>query len=243
MPLSKRLASITPSCLGHKAMSSLICVAVLGMAAGCSGLTPVSRPEEPFPSIYQGYREYLNDPQTLVTYNQHPTREARNKIIYNMIAYIDNVYGEFQDQMSISRRNIHFLSDVTDAGLAAAITIVGGAHAKSVLGALSGALKTSTLSIDNNYYEGQVTSALINAMDAQRLAEKTRIFNAMASDVGDYSLDAAIIDIGNYLRAGTLNSGLKELNKQASNAKDINKKGLDAAKAQLMKTTALPDMR
>ena len=107
------------------------------------------------------------------------------------------------------------MADVTELGIALATVTTGGEQAKTVLGAISTAVKGGRLSVDQNFFREKATESIVASMRAARAEIRTRIEESRPLPVDEYSLEAAIVDLTELYYSGTLEEGLLRLSQMA----------------------------
>jgi hypothetical protein len=207
---------------------------IFALALLCGGCTGTfEQPEQPARlqpvNNYYPASDYEND---LKSYNDDvlagtvdslkKAKLLRDKMATSIAADIDYNYGEYKGKVHVYRAGINTVTDAASLGLTAAVTVVGGSALKSILGAADTALKGTTQSYNNNFYEQKATEILVNSMDAIRTAKETEIIKNLALPVDQYSFGEAKMDLIKLFFLGTREAGLSALEA------DAGKKSTDA---------------
>jgi hypothetical protein len=155
------------------------------------------------------------DPTTKAIYAIVPDSAAntqtRNTFIGARMYAIDVEYNTYYEHLLKERQLGESALDASLLGLTAATTIVHGEAVKTTLGAISTAVAGAKTDIDQDVYMAQTLQILMNSMDAQRLAIRSRIDGNMKLSASDYTAWRALIDLDDYYRAGTLAGALTYL--------------------------------
>src|SRR5260370_34325139 len=190
---------------------------------GCHSRYTLARP--PVPKALQASKTNDKDLKDLLTALRKKeegnppvpiTQAERNQFIFRVVATIDEGYQEYVENIETTRGLTSFLAETTSTTLSGVATILGSASTKSILSAAS-ALTTSTeLSSEKNFFQKQTTTALVNQMDALRLAALTPIKLGTVLPTDQYTVEQAIVDLKSYLYAGTLARGLSAIEAQSA---------------------------
>lgn len=196
----------------------LAIVAVLSLIGCASSLR--GSPERLFSKAEELDQIKLNSGATqIVAYHAAAgaqKEQLRNEIILGRLYAIDLQYGEFEAKLTRERQKIPFASTTASIALSGTGTLVAGETTKSILSAVDTALKGVTESYTKDILVGKTIGFLQEAMRANRLRVKTRIFRQLSRSVRSYPLALALLDIETYYRAGTITSGLIGLSAQAA---------------------------
>jgi len=165
------------------------------------------------------------------------TKEGVDRGVYRddiidicMDAY-DRKFNKFTAELSSGSVTTNLVGDVASGTLT---TVAGVASPKAAkrLSVIAGAILGIQGAVNNDVYANKTMSALVSAMQVKRLEVLTAIVEAEKADPqgSSYTLNRAAIDLRKYEDAGTLFTGISELNKAASNA--ATKAASDLATAQ-----------
>ncbi len=145
-------------------------------------------------------------------------QQARNSIAYGLMAQIEIVYGDYYKKL-FGRKNASAITgDALTLGLGSAGSIATKVATKTILSALGTGVAGLNLSIDKNLYAQQSFQIIGIAMQTRRDKIRAVVINNLKQDVILYPLTAAKRDLITYLLAGTLPSGLQELQEEAGAA-------------------------
>jgi len=147
------------------------------------------------------------------------TVEKRNKFIAGRLVLYDLEYMRFIARFRLSQAQASTAFDSVALGLGFATSIAGGAHTKSVLGAVTTALTGLRTSYEKNFFEDKTTAALVAQMTAGRKAALVPIIAGTKAPITEYPLTTAIVDLSNYEMAGTIDGALVGIQSDAA-AKD-----------------------
>jgi hypothetical protein len=163
-------------------------------------------------------------PKIIDQYASAPDKRAfRNEVIYGQIRAIDLHFAKFQQQLVREDFLGRVASRWTVLGLTGAVATGPGATASAVLGAISTGVTGAWETIDQKTFIKETMPALLTKMEAQRKETLVKIMTGLKLGVEEYPLNLALIDIGNYYRAGTIPGALAGITEKA---------GADAKKAE-----------
>lgn len=194
--------------------------------AGCHPHFSIARPENPpiDPSTY-AIGDYNAD---VTAYNAAATpgasanpeaaKQKRNDIVYGLMGQIDVVYGAYYNHLFTSKSSLSVGSDALTLGLSTASTIATHAATKTILSALGTGFSGLALSADKNFFAQQAFPVIGVAMQTRRDKVRATIVANLALDSAAYPLRSAKRDLVAYFNAGTLASGLQELQEEAGAA-------------------------
>lgn len=156
----------------------------------------------------------------------------RNKSINQALALIDLQYSEFINNAGIHQRFKDMAVDFVAMSLNLAGTAVGGASAKTLLAALSAGVTGTNIAFDKNFIYESTLPALIMQMNADRAEKYRLIVSGMANPnldgAGGYSWAQAVRDLIDYYNAGTLQSAISSIKKNAGNKQVLEEKRTEA---------------
>jgi hypothetical protein len=145
-------------------------------------------------------------------------KAVRNDIVYGMMTQIEIVYSQKYASLFGGKNTVAIAGDGLVLGLSAASSISTNLATKTILSALGTAFSGLNLSIDKNFYSQESFQIIGIAMQTRRDKIRAVIIANLAKDVATYPLNAARRDLITYLQAGTLPSGLQELQEEAGAA-------------------------
>jgi len=157
--------------------------------------------------LSQMIRDYYDDKVT----PPERKRDARDKLVSARLALIDLNYDDFVSQFSFEKQTLDSVSDITELGLNLATTAVGGASAKTVLGAVSAGVTGSKIAVDKNFFYEKTTPVLVTTMNAARKTVLIAIVTGMKQTVADYPLTQGLSDLDAYYFAGTFVGALQSI--------------------------------
>ena len=201
--------------------SALICVCLA--FCGCQPHFSISAPAAPpiQPSDYS-VEDYTDDVDTYkdamtpgATANPDLAKQKRNDIAYGLMGQIDVVYGAYYNQLFTHKGIVAVGGDFLTLGLSSAASIATHAATKTIFSALGTGFTGLNLSIDKNFFAQQTIPVIGLAMQTRRDKVRARIVENLATDTLAYPLLAAKRDLVAYFNAGTLASGLQELQEEA----------------------------
>lgn len=158
----------------------------------------------------------------------------RNNFIDNQVMLFNIRYVEYVKKLGIGKKSLDTTYDVTSLGLSLAGTLVGGVQAKENLAAAASLLTGTKLAVDKNFYFDQALPVLVAGMENRRKEVLVRILPGRQSPLSSYSLAQAQTDLAEYEMAGTLDGGIRSLQKQAG----AQQERLDARLEALIPATA-----
>lgn len=130
-------------------------------------------------------------------------RQKRNEIVNGRLAFYDLSYNTFKRALYREGVLTNIGVDVTTIGLGAAGALADGGVSR-ILSAVSGGIVGAKESVDKNAFFERTMPALVMEMDAARRQVLTLIRPQLDTDVGNYPLEAALIDLEAYYIAGTI---------------------------------------
>ena len=142
-------------------------------------------------------------------------KAARNEIVTGRIALINLNYNQFVGQFTFEKQTLDAAVDITELGLNLATTAVGGAEAKTILGAVSAGVTGSKLAIDKNFFYEKTVPVLVTSMNAERKTALLPIITGISKSTDDYPLVQALSDLDTYYFAGTFIGALQAIQADA----------------------------
>jgi hypothetical protein len=163
---------------------------------------------------------YADDLKSYAAATGDAATALRNKMVYSVLAEIDYVFYDYETKLFLNEGRFNVAADFLQLGMAAGGTLTNGARGKTILSALLTGVTGVNLSVDKNFFRQQTVQAIASSMEANRDRIKTVILQQLSKDTIAYPYQAARADLIHYFFAGTLPSGLQQLNQDAgSNAK------------------------
>jgi hypothetical protein len=210
----------------HKYVTSLVAISLALIFCGCQPHFSISGPQQPpiDPSSYSvddynddadSYRDAVTPGPTA---NPDLAKQKRNDIVYGLMSQIDVVYGAYYNHLFTTKSDAAIGSDALTLGLSSAASIATHAATKTIFSALGTGFAGLSLSVDKNYFAQQSFPVIGVAMQTRRDKVRATIVANLASDTTIYPLRAARRDLIAYFNAGTLASGLQELQEEAGAA-------------------------
>jgi hypothetical protein len=151
------------------------------------------------------------DPGVITAYNNKPAADKqayRDEVVNGRIMAVDINFNIFEQAFSEEGITTNVVTDWTVIGLGGAGSIVGGASTKSILAATSGAITGAKGSIDKEVYYNKTMPVLLSQMEALRKQVLVTIRSGLDLGVDKYPLTAALIDVEDYYKAGTIPGAL-----------------------------------
>ncbi|MFN3659063.1 MAG: hypothetical protein ACK4UO_17595 [Pseudolabrys sp.] len=135
-------------------------------------------------------------------------RAIRNEIIAQRMYAIDVQYSQYEAALTHESQKVGFASLTTAEGLSTAATLATPPLTKTILSGL-----TTAVVATKGHYGSEVLLALTmrtiqKQMRASRNVISEHINRRMAQSITDYPLSAALSDVEEYYRAGTLTTGV-----------------------------------
>lgn len=201
----------------HGGLLAVVGLAVIILSA-CSTFTNPGAPDQSFDvdKDIQALEKVFGTSNSIeVFYKGTPTEVARDKFIVGRLVLINIHYIEFIKKFSVSKAQLDSALDIATIGVDLATTLAGGAAIKAILGAVSGGLTSSRISIDKNFFQQKTVPVLITAMNAQRKEALIPILTGMKKSLKDYRLAEAVSDLHAYYNAGTFIGALQAIQKDS----------------------------
>lgn len=186
--------------------------------AGCSTFNTPGAPDRSF-DVNKDIRQLEAHFSTAASiegyYASGQTKTDRNRFITGRLALTDIQYIQFIKRFSVNKALMDSAVDIATIGVDLAITLVGGASLKAILGAASAGLTSSKVSIDKNFFQEKTVPVLIGEMNAQRTAARIPIVKGMQRAVDVYGFEQAVIELQSYYEAGTFIGALQSIQKDS----------------------------
>jgi hypothetical protein len=171
------------------------------------------------PSPYEKAVEQYDNYTRLDSPDLAKAKFVRNDLVYNIMAGIDRVYGEYAVRLNAGKGAEALSFDSLTLGLTTASTIATHTPTKTILSAIGTGVTGVGQSFDKNFFAQQTFAVIAIAMQTRRDKVRNTIVNNLAQqDVTAYPLAAAKRDLVDYYYSGTLAGGLQELQEEAGNA-------------------------
>ena len=180
--------------------------------AGCAALQ--GAPEAPRPtSVAEADPAYLVEQVSLTKYNTESDlavkKRIRDDIIDERILEIDNQFGNFEAALWKQGIGSGIGTDWIQLAISATTATAGGESVKSILGAVSTGITGAKASFDKNALFDKALPAILAQMVAEREKIRASIERSKQLPVADYTLFAALSDIRQFIRAGTIFGGIQ----------------------------------
>ena len=161
--------------------------------------------------------------------NDTAKKAVRNRIVYELMRLVDDDYGKFEGDLRGDRAYKDTIVKIVS------LVLTGGASlaqktAANTLSALDTGLKGANEAIDANAFRSYTPELLINRMRTNRAEVAAKIYKSMDQPVDKYPLEAAIRDIVNYYKQGSVTSALASLAATTSKEADTAMESADKAK-------------
>ena len=136
---------------------------------------------------------------------------ARNKLIAITVEQVDTAFNDFRTKSRKKTDTLSFLFDFLEIGASSAISIVGGARPKALIGEALSLFQgsRSAFNKDFRFLERQI---LFNKMVAKRSDKLTAIYGKLDEGVDEYPWEQARSELRDYFFAGTIDEALTSLN-------------------------------
>jgi hypothetical protein len=167
-------------------------------------MAEVKREQEPLVASY--YSLISNPPFDGAT--RARARSLRNEIVAQRMYAIDVLYTQYEAGLTRERQEVGFATLTTAEGLSTAATLVTPTVTKSILSGLTTAVVATKGHYESEILLAQTMRTIQKQMRASRHVIAEHITARMGQDIGDYPLAAALGDVEDYYRAGTLTTGV-----------------------------------
>ena len=174
---------------------------------------------ERLPDIAKSYRLALTDDDR---------KFHRTEYIALRMYIIDAEFTEFESALTKERGEFGFTTALVTQGLTTAGAVFTPANTVRTLSALAGGVNASRGFYDSELLVNKTIQIVQAQMEAKRDIVAARIFSKVDFSPRSYPLSAALHDLEDYYRAGTLTSGLikaaaeaGEAGKDASDKKEL----------------------
>ncbi len=141
----------------------------------------------------------------------------RNEYIARRMYIIDVEYTDFETALTRERQEFGFGSALAAQGLSTAGAVFTPAATVRVLSALTSGFNATRGFYDSELLVNKTIQIVQSQMQSKRDDVATRIFGRVRESTLTYPLSAALHDLEDYYRAGTLTSGLIKATAEAAN--------------------------
>jgi hypothetical protein len=180
-------------------------------------------------------KDVIRDGSWLANINtcQAPARDAtvckilRNNIINEMLLITNHYYHVYEGNMIAGKARNNFYTGALRSSLETAGALITVANTTKILSGLAALTGTLQESANQEFYFDNTIDALITQMRADRTKAVIPLLTKQDADYDKYSIEAAILDINTYYRAGTIASAIISISESASAEHDQNKKDLN----------------
>lgn len=162
-------------------------------------------------------------------------REARNRILNDLMALIDYNYHEYEATFRGDKSIKDTSADIVTLALTATATAAGGEEVKTILSAIATGVVGINTSLDKNFFQNNTVQVLELEMRSLRSEYEKRLIDGMALSDANYPLESGIRDVIAYYYAGSLTDALLGLVGKTGTEAETNKANAAAARANLPK--------
>jgi hypothetical protein len=164
------------------------------------------------PLNVSNYTRLANDYETSVDNGDlSKALQLRNRLIFLVIANTDTNFHNFEKGKRRGNALLQTLLDFFAAGASTAISLTNGSRPKTVIGEALTLFQATRNSYNKNFKILEMPT-LFNKMQALRAEAKERLLTkSTLYDVREYPFEAALVDLVNYYRAGTIDGALSAL--------------------------------
>lgn len=131
-------------------------------------------------------------------------KAKRDDFIQGRMKVIDLTYERFVEQIRKESAGSNVAADVAIITMNGISLFQDTQRTKDILDALSTGVIGVKRSVDKNLYFDKTIEALVKTMNAGRMAIRATIYERMEKDIETYRIGAALGDLDEYLRAGTI---------------------------------------
>ena len=147
--------------------------------------------------------------------NNFQSRIARNRLQDYLFASSTEVCDIYKTRIYTSIAQTNTVLDLATLGLSSAATIVTGMETTRLLSGLATAVAGGRASINDNFVQGQLASALISAIDTSRKDLRTSLAGKRSQGLDDYFIEEAVFDVAKYHELCSIYAALAALNDKA----------------------------
>lgn len=154
---------------------------------------------------------------------------ARNKLIAITVEQVDTAFNEYRKKTRKRTDTLSFIFDVLEIGASTAISIVGGARSKALVGEGLSFFQgsRSAFNKDFRFLERQL---LFDKMVAKRSDKLAAIYGKLSKTTVEYPWEQARSELRDYFFAGTIDEALSSLSRDTGAEAQTAEKKLIAAK-------------
>jgi hypothetical protein len=142
----------------------------------------------------------------------------RNEIISRRMYIIDVEYSEYETALTTERQRFGFVTSTVTSSLGIASTLVSPLSTAQILSGIGTGIGATRGFYDSEIVIAKTIQIAQGHMRAQRDTVAKNIFSRRNNSTIAYPLSAALSDLEDYYRAGTMTSGLIEAVGQAGGA-------------------------
>lgn len=143
-------------------------------------------------------------------------KTIRNEVISSLLAIDDYNFQEYASRTAVLQRSSATAGDIIVLGLTSAAAITGGPQAKSVLSGVAAVVTGSRVAVDKEVFYDTALPILLDRMQALRATKRQEIESSLKQDASTYSLQAALSDVYDYFRDGTLAAAVSDISKETA---------------------------
>jgi hypothetical protein len=162
----------------------------------------------------------VNLPSIVAAYNAATSDVMRmgyrNEYVARRMYIVDLEYTEFETALTRERQEFGFGSAMVAQGLSTAGAVFTPASTVRILSALTSGANASRGLYDSELLVNKTIQIVQSQMQSKRDDVATRIFGRVRESSLTYPLSAALHDLEDYYRAGTLTSGLIKATAEAA---------------------------
>ena len=201
---------------------TFISICTILFLSGCASLENSPQRSGDINIELQSLKQYFAS-DVIDNYNKPETdkKTYRNDVVFGRIRAIDLNYSRFVNDITRENKGVTIGTDSAVLLLSAGGALSKVSSTQAIFSQATGALTGFKSSFDKNAYHDQALFAVISQMQASRAEILAIIYNGLGSDVSDYSLLKALIDVENYYQAGTIAQAIMEMTKTAGSKKTI----------------------
>lgn len=147
------------------------------------------------------------------TTNPGAAKLARNKLIAITVEQVDTAFNDYRTKSRKRTDLLNFLFDFLEIGASSAISIVGGARPKALIGEGLSLFQgsRSAFNKDFRFMEKQILFDKMVALRSQKLAA---IYRKLNDEVLQYPWEQARSELRDYFFAGTIDEALSGLSRE-----------------------------
>lgn len=195
---------------------------VMLFLSSCSSISGIPERSSDVKSELAALKDYFST-SVVTTYQSKPTdadkKLYRNEVISARIRAIDLNFNEFVQNISAENKKLNIGADSTVLFLGTAGAVSTVSSTQAILSATSATVTGVKSSVDKNAYYETTLNALVSQMLANRKTVLVNIYAGLESEVEDYPLMRALIDVEDYFQAGTIIGAVSEITKEAGKQK------------------------